>query len=100
MCIKLAEFRLVPGALESIKTGTVTDSFERVIFAAIAITGIVSGICKGSNQCAIAHKFYEECRSFFYENTLNFLHGCGRAFGTAFLFRLGLRLYDKRAYNT
>ncbi len=75
MCIKLAEFRLVPGALESIKTGTVTDSFERVIFAAIAITGIVSGICKGSNQCAIAHKFYEECRSFFYENTLNFLHG-------------------------
>ena len=75
MCIKLAEFRLVPGALESMKTGTVTDSFERVSFAAIAITGIVSGICKGSNQCAIAHKFYEECRSFFYENTLNFLHG-------------------------
>lgn len=66
---------LVTGALESMKTGTVTDSFEKLIFAAIAITGIVSGICKGSNQCAIAHKFYEECRSFFYENTLNFLHG-------------------------
>ncbi len=53
----------------------ITFDFERAVFYAIAVTGIISGISKGSNQCAIAHKFYEQTRSFFYEETKDFVHG-------------------------
>lgn len=63
------------GALEDMEKGVITPRFERLIFDAIAVTGVISGISKGSNQCAIAHKFYELSRTGYYEETKPYLHG-------------------------
>ncbi len=63
------------GAMEDLEKGEITPRFERVIFDAIAVTGVISGISKGSNQCAIAHKFYELSRVGYYEETKPYLHG-------------------------
>lgn len=48
---------------------------EQVIFTLIAATGVISGIARGSNQTALAHKFYETTRVLFYEETRPYLHG-------------------------
>lgn len=63
------------GALEDMAKGEITPRLERVIFDAIAVTGVISGISKGSNQCAIAHKFYELSRTGYYHETKPYLHG-------------------------
>lgn len=63
------------GAMEDLEKGEITPRFERVIFDAIAVTGVISGISKGSNQCAIAHKFYELSRVGYYDETKPILHG-------------------------
>lgn len=60
---------------QALATRTVTKVFDKAVFYAIAVTGIISGVSKGSNQCALAHKFYEETRSFFYEEAKDFVHG-------------------------
>lgn len=52
-----------------------TKTFELAVFYAIAVTGIISGISKGSNQCALAHRFYEEVRTYFYHEAKDFVHG-------------------------
>ena len=57
------------------KRGEVSDDVEKVIFAAIAATGVISGIARGSNQCALAHKFYETTRTLFPEAAKPYLHG-------------------------
>lgn len=53
----------------------VSDTVEQTIFSTIAVTGVISGIARGSNQCALAHKFYEETRTMFFENSRPYLHG-------------------------
>ena len=53
----------------------ITSAVDNVIFTAIAATGVISGIARGSNQCAIAHKFYENVRKFFPEISKPYLHG-------------------------
>lgn len=60
---------------QALQNREITFEFEKAVFYALAVTGIISGISKGSNQCAIAHKFYEETRSFFYEESKDFVHG-------------------------
>ncbi len=55
--------------------GDITSTVDNVIFTAIAATGVISGIARGSNQCAIAHKFYENVRKFFPEISKPYLHG-------------------------
>lgn len=60
---------------EAIKNGEITKDYELAVFYAIAVTGIVSGISKGSNQCALGHRFYEETRTYFYEEAKDFVHG-------------------------
>ena len=55
--------------------GKVTDTVDRMIFATIAATGVISGIARGSNQTALAHKFYELTRVLFYEEARPYLHG-------------------------
>lgn len=57
------------------KSGNVTDTVEQVIFTAIATTGVISGIARGSNQCALAHKFYEISRKMFFTESRAYLHG-------------------------
>ena len=55
--------------------GEITDAVENVIFTSIAATGVISGIARGSNQCALAHKFYETTRTLFPEGARPYLHG-------------------------
>jgi glycerol dehydrogenase len=57
------------------ENGRISDTFEKTIFTTIAATGVISGIARGSNQTALAHKFYETTRFLFSERTKKFTHG-------------------------
>ena len=61
--------------IRDLEQGTLSDALEKVIFTTIAATGVISGIARGSNQTAIAHKFYETTRKLFYDKTREFTHG-------------------------
>lgn len=61
--------------LQAMAKGEITREFENVIFTAIAATGVISGIARGSNQTALAHKFYEMTRRLFPESARPYLHG-------------------------
>ncbi len=62
-------------AIRDMEKGEITYDFEQLIFTSICTTGVISGIARGSNQCAIAHKFYETTRTLFHENARPYLHG-------------------------
>lgn len=64
-----------PACIEAMKRGEITYDVEQVIFTAIAATGTISGIARGSNQCALAHKFYENSRYLYFEQSKPYLHG-------------------------
>ncbi len=61
--------------IDDMMRGNVTDDVEKVIFTAIAATGVISGIARGSNQTALAHKFYETTRFFLPRESSPYLHG-------------------------
>ena len=61
--------------LAAIERGEVTEAFERAVFALIAVTGVISGIARGSAQTALAHKLYETARALYPEQTRGALHG-------------------------
>lgn len=61
--------------IADMKKGEITFEVENVIFTALAATGAISCIARGSNQCALAHKFYESARTLFPESTKPYLHG-------------------------
>lgn len=61
--------------IEDMTRGEITKSVEQVIFTALAVTGVISGIARGSNQCALAHKFYETGRRDAHDRVAPFLHG-------------------------
>jgi len=65
----------VEKCLDEIKKGEITENFENLIFTLIAVTGVISGIARGSNQTALGHKFYETTRYFFPEESKPYLHG-------------------------
>ena len=67
--------RLLPQCIADMQAGEVTPAVEQVIFTSLAATGVISGIARGSNQCALAHKFYETTRSLFPEAAAPYLHG-------------------------
>lgn len=62
-------------ALSDAESGDLSSAFEEVVFTSIAVTGVISGIARGSNQCALAHKFYEITRVLFSEESRGYLHG-------------------------
>ena len=62
-------------ALDAMERGECTPTFEQVIFTAIAATGVISGIARGSNQTALGHKFYEITRALYPEASKPYLHG-------------------------
>lgn len=62
-------------ALAAMESGECTEAFEQVIFSAIAVTGVISGIARGSNQTALGHKFYEITRTLYPETSRPYLHG-------------------------
>ena len=61
--------------LYNMEKGEITDTVEHVIFTSVAATGVISGIARGSNQTALAHKFYEITRVLYYEDSRPYLHG-------------------------
>ncbi len=67
--------RTTARCVADMKRGDITEDVENLIFTTIAATGVISGIARGSNQCALAHKFYETTRSLFPEAAAPYLHG-------------------------
>ena len=61
--------------IEDMQNGKVSDTVEQMIFTTVAVTGVISGIARGSNQCALAHKFYEGTRKMFFTESRSYLHG-------------------------
>ena len=61
-------------AITAMRSGQITADFEQVVFTTLAATGVISGIARGSNQCALAHKFYEITRVLFPESARPYLH--------------------------
>jgi glycerol dehydrogenase len=61
--------------LVDMKNGIISNTVEQIIFTAVAATGVISGIARGSNQCALAHKFYETTRLLYPEAAAPYLHG-------------------------
>ena len=67
--------RDIEGCIADMKAGLVTPHVDNVIFTLIAVTGVVSGIARGSNQTALGHKFYENTRYLFPDAARPYLHG-------------------------
>lgn len=65
----------VNGVLEDMKQNNISEIIEQTTFITVAITGVISGIARGSNQCALAHKFYETARKLYNKECRNYLHG-------------------------
>jgi len=61
--------------IEETENGKHSQNIENLIFTTIAATGVISGIARGSNQTALAHKFYEGTRAMFFKESKNYLHG-------------------------
>lgn len=61
--------------IKDMEKGDVTAVIEQMAFATIGVTGVISGIARGSNQCALAHKFYEATRALYFEESREYLHG-------------------------
>ena len=62
-------------AIADMQAGRMTQDLENLIFTTVAATGVISGIARGSNQTALAHKFYETTRYLFPESARPYLHG-------------------------
>lgn len=61
--------------LSNMRDGVISGTVEEVVFTVIAATGVISGIARGSNQTALAHKFYEATRVLFPKESRQYLHG-------------------------
>ena len=61
--------------MEDMRAGRISADVENVMFTTIAVTGVISGIARGSNQTALGHKFYETTRFLFPESARPYLHG-------------------------
>ena len=65
----------LPAAVKDTSEGKCTKAVYDIVYLAIAVTGLISSLARGSNQCAIAHKIYEACRTLYPEITHPYLHG-------------------------
>ena len=68
-------FELAEEATAQLRAGENGKALSDMIFINIAATGVISGLARGSNQCAVAHKFYEALRTLFTETVYDKLHG-------------------------
>lgn len=62
-------------AINDIENRQNTKAVFDCVYLAICVTGVVSGLARGSNQTAIAHKIYESARALFPEKVSRYLHG-------------------------
>ncbi len=58
-----------------VKAGKDTKLVQDMCWVLIALTGVISGLARGSNQTAIAHKVYESLRALFPTEVYSYLHG-------------------------
>ncbi|MBR5382258.1 MAG: iron-containing alcohol dehydrogenase [Clostridia bacterium] len=65
----------LPQALQDTAAGIPSKAVYDVIHMSIAITGVISGLARGSNQTAIAHKVYESSRTLYPDIVRSYLHG-------------------------
>ena len=65
----------LPQALQDTAAGIPSKAVYDVVHMSIAITGVISGLARGSNQSAIAHKIYESSRTLFPDIVRSYLHG-------------------------
>lgn len=74
-----ASYALLTGitdkCIRDLEKGEITQDVENVIFTSIAATGVISGVARGSNQSALAHRFYETTRTLYPERAKPYLHG-------------------------
>ena len=61
--------------IDDMEKGIVSDDVESIIFTLIAATGTISGIARGTNQSALAHKFYYATKTLFPKSSKSYLHG-------------------------
>jgi glycerol dehydrogenase len=61
--------------IRDMEAGVISHDVENVIFTSIAATGVISGVARGSNQSALAHRFYETTRTLYPETAKPYLHG-------------------------
>jgi glycerol dehydrogenase-like iron-containing ADH family enzyme len=62
-------------ACHDIENGINSKKVYDCVYLAICVTGVVSGLARGSNQTAIGHKIYESARALFPKEVSRFLHG-------------------------
>ena len=67
--------QLLPQVVADTKEGRSTKAVYDMAYLTIAVTGAISGLARGSNQCAIGHKIYEASRSLYPETVYPALHG-------------------------
>ena len=63
------------GCISDVKEGKSTKRLYDSVYASIALCGVVSGLARGSNQTALAHKVYEVLRSNYSDTVRPYLHG-------------------------
>jgi len=63
------------GCISDLKEEKSTKRLYDSVYASIAICGVVSGLARGANQTALAHKVYEILRSDHTEAARPYLHG-------------------------
>lgn len=68
-------FALFDEAVKGLNEKTCNKALYDLIYLTMGATGVISGMARGSNQCAIAHKVYENLRTLFPETVSGYLHG-------------------------
>ena len=61
--------------VDDVANGRNTKRVYDTVYLILALTGVISGLARGSNQTAIAHKVYETTRTLFPEEAHDALHG-------------------------
>lgn len=67
--------KLLPQVSDDIRNGRNTKAVYDMVFLTIPVTGIISSLARGCNQCAIAHRIYETTRILFPKESYDYLHG-------------------------
>ncbi|MBE6703490.1 MAG: iron-containing alcohol dehydrogenase family protein [Ruminococcaceae bacterium] len=68
-------FALFPEAVKALRAGESNKALFDLVYLSVAATGVISGMARGSNQCAIAHKIYDLSRALFPQEIKASLHG-------------------------
>ncbi len=62
-------------AYQDVEQGKLTTTVHNVIFCVIALTGLVSSLMRAKGQTALAHRMYEAIRTYYFKESMHYLHG-------------------------